>query len=279
MPTAEIRPFPHLAGDEDIFAPMPNSRLLRLPPRREWMIERCFAPGTVGMISGDGGIGKSLLMQTMLSCAVLGLPWLGLMTRPGRGLFFTCEDDEDEVHRRQWTINRSLSRDMEDLLEAGLVLMPRVGKRDNTLSFLDRKAWRMAPTDLFVRMADYCRSHGIGYVVIDTATQVFAGNQNDEQQVMQFINQLRRLAILIQGIVLLTKHPSQSGRALGTGESGNVAWNNSVRSRLYLHQDKARGLVLEMKKSNYGRRDLVLPLTWEDGVYRLSEAMPASYGE
>jgi RecA-family ATPase len=221
------------------------------------------------MVSGDGGIGKSLLMQQLLTSACLGKPWLGLSCTPGRGLFLACEDDEDELHRRQWAINRSLNREMTDVIEAGLHVVARVGQ-DNALVRLDRSVWKMEPTELFKRLLAWCLQHGITYVVIDTATQTFAGNQNDEQQVVQFINMLRRLAIAIQGIVIITKHPSLTGRSSGTGESGNTAWNNSVRSRLYVYE-RVADQVTELRgmKANYGRKLEKIELQWSHGCFEV----------
>lgn len=243
-------------------------------PRREWMVERAIVKGSVCLLAGDGGIGKSLCAQQLCTSAALGRPWLGLSTIPGRALFFSCEDDRDEMWRRQYDICRSLGVSLGDVGEAGLELAPRLGF-DNTLSRLDRKEWKMVVTDLFVRMVERCRDLGVSYVVIDTATQTFAGNQNDEQQVVQFCNQLRRLAVAIQGCVIITKHPSVAGRALGTGESGSVSWSNSVRSRLYLHRDKNDQTVLKTMKSNYGKIGDTIPLIWERGCFILADPRPA----
>lgn len=267
------------ARDGDIFTTIsPSQWGGRLPPRRDWMVERAFVRGSVGLVSGDGGIGKSLLMQQLLTCAVMGRPFLGLSCQPGRALFLACEDDQDELWRRQYDINRQLGLEMDDVAEAGLHLAPRIDK-DNALSRLDRREWRMQPTALFTRLLEFCLEYGMSYVVIDTATQTFAGNQNDEQQVVQFVNQLRRLAVAIQGVVLITKHPSMAGRALGTGESGSVSWNNAVRSRFYLYRDKAQGLVLEHKKANYGPADLKLPIMWQKGAYVPVEPAAGSWSQ
>jgi len=249
----------------------------KTPPRRDWMVEKCFVRGSVALVSGDGGIGKSLLMQQLMTSAVMGWPFLGLSCQAGRALFFGAEDDADELWRRQYDINRSLGLAMTDISEAGLWLAPRVGY-ENTLSRLDRKDWRMQPTKLFEMLLARCLDEGITYVVIDTATQTFAGNQNDEQQVVQFCNQLRRLAVAIQGVVIMTKHPSVSGRALGTGESGSVAWSNSVRSRLYMTKDKALGLTLASRKSNYGPADLEIPIMWSKGAYVENAPPPPASG-
>jgi RecA-family ATPase len=240
----------------------------RAPPCRDWMVEGLFLRGTVGLIAGDGGVGKSLICQQLVTCATMGKPWLGKIISAGKALYMACEDSADELWRRQVDINRHYGVEMLDLSEGGLQLWPRVGQ-DNSLMYLERSGWKMARTELLDRLALRCSKHGIQYVVIDTATQTFRGNQNDEIQVMDFITELRKLAVRIQGIVLLTKHPSLSGRALGTGESGNTAWTNSVRSRCYLHKDKSGQLMLDVLKSNYGPRGDGLPLKWSDGVYVL----------
>lgn len=264
---------PHFASTEDELSGLDYDRLIREPPARDWMVEGCFLKGTVALVAGDGGIGKSLLMQQLATSAVLGQPWLGMGIKAGRALYLGCEDDGDEIHRRQWSINRSLGVEMADVLDAGLDLIPRVGF-DNVLMRLARPAWKMERTSLMDKLVTRCRRTGVQYVIVDTATQTFAGNQNDENQVVAYVNEFRRLAVAIQGIVIFTKHPSMAGRALGTGESGSVSWNNSVRSRLYLHEHKARGLELLGMKSNYSRRLEPVPLVWRRGVFERIEAPP-----
>ena len=270
---------PHIATGEDELQGLDYDRLLREPPARDWMVEGCFLKGTVGLVAGDGGIGKSLLMQQLATCAVLGRPWLGLSVKPGRALYLGCEDDGDELHRRQWSINASLGYEMADVLDAGLDLIPRVGC-DNVLMRLMRPAWKMERTSLMDKLVVRCRRTGVQYVVVDTATQTFSGNQNDENQVVAYVNEFRRLAVAIQGVVIFTKHPSMAGRALGTGESGNVAWANSVRARLYLHQHKALGLVLEGMKANYSGKLKPVPLRWSQGVFeRIEPEVVRDYSE
>jgi RecA-family ATPase len=265
--TAGYEARPHDASYEDIFQPISPARWQgKTPPRRQWMVENAFLKGTVALVSGDGGIGKSLIMQQLCSCAAIGRSWLGLSVMPGRAMMIACEDDHDELWRRQWSICRHLERDMDDFAEGGLILAPRVGQ-DNALCRLDRSDWRMRPTPLFRAIAEHCKRLGVTFLVIDTATQTFDGNQNDERMVMMFITELRKLAIWLQGVVILTKHPSLAGRASGSGESGNVAWSNSVRSRWYLHKHQAHGLVFETRKSNYGPSDLMVRLSYSGGVF------------
>src|SRR3546814_16019432 len=59
----------------------------------------------------------TLLPYTTLfrSCHALGRPFLGVDTRGGPALYITCEDDKDELHRRQAAICRALHGQPADL--------------------------------------------------------------------------------------------------------------------------------------------------------------------
>jgi RecA-family ATPase len=91
-------------------------------------------------------------------------------------------------------------------------------------------------------------------------------------QVRQFVSALRALAIQIDCAVLLLSHPSLTGMNTGSGLSGSTAWNNSVRSRLYLTsggEDDPDARVLSIKKANYGPAGASVGVRWQNGVYVL----------
>ena len=76
-------------------------------PDREWLVPDLIPSKNVTLLSGDGGTGKSLL-ALMLSVAVVAeCQWLGRSVKPGRVIFITAEDDEDELHRRIEDIRRA----------------------------------------------------------------------------------------------------------------------------------------------------------------------------
>ncbi len=271
---ARIVQFGPLAERGDDLEGVDYDKWMRDPPPRDWMVEGCFLKGHVGLISGIGGVGKSLLCQQLCTCATMGLPWLGIPLKRGRALMLACEDDDDELHRRQRDINRSLGLDMGDVLEAGLDVIAR-GDRENLLMVLDRPTWRMRRTALFDKLYLRCRRHGIQYVILDTVAKVYGGNQIDPRQVSDFVVECHRLARDLNGIVLATQHPSRSGRKEGHGESGSVQWESSVRSRLYFHEDAHNDLILEGRKANYGPKLKPIKLVWSRGVFEPVEAPPA----
>src|SRR3546814_7646302 len=66
-------------------------------------------------LTGPGSAVKSLLGQQLSTCHALGRPFLGVDTRGGPALYITCEDDKDELHRRQAAICRALHGQPADL--------------------------------------------------------------------------------------------------------------------------------------------------------------------
>jgi RecA-family ATPase len=85
--------------------------------------------------------------------------------------------------------------------------------------------------------------------------------------------------------VLLCAHPSVAGMISGTGTSGSTAWNNAVRSRLYLTRpkdhdaanDSAR--VLKTVKANYGPLGNNIEVTWREGVFVRNAPSEDPYGQ
>jgi len=272
--TAPVVPLfgPRARRDDDLEG-VDYDYMLAEPEPLDWAVENTFLTETVGLVSGNGGAGKSTLMMQLATSATLGLPWLGLAVKPGRALMLACEDDRRIIRLRQRWINRALGYEMADVLDAGLDIIPRAG-RDNILMEPERFSRKMQRTALMDKLILRCRRTGIQLVIIDTVAKTFAGQNFDERMVTQFLDEMQRLAELIRGVVLLTQHPSMSGRRSGTGEAGTVQWEAGVRSRLYVHKHQALGLVIEGMKSNYASKAPPLKIEWRRGVFKPVEAPP-----
>jgi RecA-family ATPase len=126
---------------------------------------------------------------------------------------------------------------------------------------------------LWHELAAEVKEFGAQLVIIDTLADTFSGNENYRGQARAFVNQLRHLAQAIDGAVILTAHPSVAGQNSGSGLSGSTAWNNSVRSRLYLTRPKeseqdgdSDERVLRRMKANYAGIGDEIRMKWQDGV-------------
>ncbi len=239
-------------------------------PERRWLVHEWIPWGNVTMLSGDGGMGKSLLLQQLLTCAAIGRDWLGQRVEPVKAMGVFCEDDVDELRRRQDDINAHLNIGPEDL--TNLRWMCRTGEDTALMTFPlhDAPGER---TPFFQQVLNATKNHGAQLVGLDALHDFFVGNENVRPQARGFINALRSLATDTDGSVVLTAHPSLSGLGSGSGMSGSTAWNNAVRSRLYLTRPKDNGdtdqneRVLQRKKANYAGSGDQIRLTWANGVF------------
>jgi RecA-family ATPase len=244
-------------------------------PEREWVIRDRVPLKNVTLLSGEGGVGKSVISLHLAVATALGRDWLNAQATPGPALVLCCEDDADELHRRldrivehfRATFGATYAdlRDMHLLSFAGQDAVLAAPNRDGLVQ----------ATKLFRRINEAACDLRPRLIVLDNSADVFAGNENDRGQVRQFVTLLRHLAISANGGLLLTSHPSLTGIATGTGLSGSTAWNASVRSRLYLRRATTEKdeepdpelRVLEVMKANYGPVGEMVTVRWNDGLF------------
>lgn len=247
-------------------------------PDREWLVPGICVRGGATLLNGDGGVGKSLLCMQLQTALALGQPWLGLHTPPKatRSLAIYCEDEPDELHRRQMDICRYYG--CQPMHLDGLALMmSRVGE-NNTLMSFSRREGAGQVTNFFRQVESVINDQEIEVVIIDTAADTFGGHEIDREQVRTFVQKLRGWALRTRGAVIITQHPSVSGMQSGAGSSGSTGWNNSVRSRVYLTKPKrvdddgddipTNERFLKFMKSNYGPINPKMRLVWDAGVFK-----------
>lgn len=263
-----------------VLLPLINIRLWqdKDPKPRQWVVRERIPAHNVTLLTGQGGVGKTLLMQQLAVATVLDSPkgWIGEMPEPGPVLFITAEDDEDELHFRFHRIAAYYNTDFDTLASKGLCLLSLAGK-DAAMATVNQKGI-VTPTELFKTMARTAREIRPRWIGLDTAADIFVVNERDRSEVRQCISLLRGLALEINTGIILLAHPSLAGISSGSGLSGSTAWNNSVRSRLYLKTEKKKdsdededegdgvGRTLEFMKSNYSALAKPVKLTWSDGL-------------
>ena len=240
-------------------------------PPRLWSVRDRIPLRQPALFSGEGAIGKTLLVLQLAVAHVLGRDWLGMLPELGPAIYFGCEDDADEIHRRVGDIAKHYRVSFADL--AGLHLLSFAGK-DAILGAANR-AGVIEATPLFHRIHKAVGAIKPKTLVIDTSADVFAGNENDRMQVRQFVGLLRRLAIDGNCSVLLCSHPSLTGIKTETGLSGSTGWHNSVRARMFFRTAKTDSgdeldpelRELTFMKNNYGPIGARVLLRWKDGVF------------
>lgn len=245
-------------------------------PVRQWYCEDIIPMRQVTILNGDGGVGKSLLALQIAAAGAMSVDTLNLEPWAGNVLYLGAEDDGDEFQRRLSDIAQAHGKDLSDLWRFRLISL---ADADALLASPD-KSGNMQPTKLLVEIIEFLRDFNPKLVVLDTAADLFGGDEIKRSQVRQFIAMLRKIAIGLDCAVILLAHPSVAGMQSGSGSSGSTAWNNSARSRLYLTKgDKDTDpdvRILKTMKSNYGKTGNETRLRWKDGVFVLDDGKPSA---
>lgn len=238
---------------------------IREPPPREWLWDQWVPMAQTTALYGDGGVGKTLAAQQLMTAVATGQPLFGHRVRRGIALGIFCEDDEAELHRRQAAINDCMHIDYADVADVHVVA--RAGEDNLLMTFLNDVG---TLTPFWHQLRELVDSMRPTLLVVDTAADTFGGNENIRPQVRQYVQgALTKLAIEYRCAVLLCAHPSAAGLQSGQGTGGSTAWNNSVRSRLYLFRDPyTERLALERKKSNYAKAGERVEMLWTNGAFR-----------
>jgi len=235
---------------------------ITIPPR-EWIWKHWASAGVVTGLSGPPGVAKSLLAQQIGTHAAIGLQLLGSPMMQVPALHVTCEDDEDELDRRQIRICDAIGTQ----LPSDLHLMSWVGE-ETLLVFQDNG--RFSRTPRFTALDEYIGDNSIKLLTLDLIPDFWNGNEINRTHVNAFVkSHLAYLARRHKAAVIPLFHPSKAGMADGTGTSGSTAWEGSFRGRIYMSRVKDDDMkspdrIISRPKANYSTLD-EKELTWRDG--------------
>jgi RecA-family ATPase len=240
--------------------------------RREWVLEDAIPANQAMILNGHGGEGKTLLMLQICVAIVLYLhEVLGMLVqRGGPVIFYSGEEDREEVDRRLADILRNTGHHPSELT-GKLHVVSRVGE-DAILS--TAKDDVVTPTKLYRELEEMSGDLRAVLVVLDSVTHVFACNQINIAHAVQNIGLMKRLSRAHRAATIGIQHVSLEGVKSGMGTFGTMGWHNFSRARAYLQSlssDKDRaddGLrKLSFMKQNYGPRGKPIELQWSDGRF------------
>ncbi|MBB6193361.1 RecA-family ATPase [Sphingobium wenxiniae] len=245
-------------------------------PSREWAWNDYIPHRQATYLTGPGSAGKSLLTQQLCTAIAMGLPFMGVETRRAVAIYVTCEDDADELHRRQKAICDAMGVPLS-ALSGKLHLVSLAGVAANELVTFTPEG-KMIVGDAYRVLLDTAKTTGAGFLALDNVAHLFAGNENIRNQVAAFVSLLNGLALEIDGSVLFLGHPNKAGQDF----SGSTAWENQVRSRLFMEVPKddlgnapdPDARVLLRGKANYARNGERLTFRWHKWAFILEDELP-----
>lgn len=271
---AELRRYRNGGGrpDPEPLVPIDPATLYGLPvPPRQWLVPNWIPMARASSIYGEGGEGKTLLAQMLATaCAIDGAKWLGLPVRRCNSLMLFCEDDLEEMHRRQEAINQHYGCTFADL--SAMRWLPRLGEDNVLMTFDGSRALR---TQLLQSVLAMAKEHEAGLIITDTLADIFSGNESDRGQARLFAQSVRGHIARETGAASITlAHPSLAGINNGSTGSGSTGWKGTFRSQLYLETPKPDEgeppdpdiKILRRAKANYARRGDTIEVRWKGGV-------------
>lgn len=240
-------------------------------PQIDYILDRLIPRSFTTLLSGHGGTGKTIFALTIAAHVAAGVPWCGFQVKCGRVLFVSLEDPGELIKKRLRFIieeyglpfemvNKNL--DIRDASHTAGALAVEV---------VERGVRHLQMSELWAELVD--DSEGCDFIIIDNASEASNGNENDRNQVKEFMSELTRLARKRQAGILLLAHVDKTAaryNGLGNTYSGSTAWHNSARSRLALTAKGNDGLVeLVQEKMNLAAKvkDKIL-LSWDGDVLK-----------
>ena len=251
------------ASNEPTFQPVNIADVLSNPEPPHPFVWGPYVPTeALTLLSAHGGTGKSGFGLQMAAHVALGREFLGQSVIRSNTLFFSGEDARGQLRLRMASICKNHGFDPEELAQSMHIL----DATDAAMLWQSEGPKRPgAPTGHYQALRRFIEDREIGLLIVDNASDSFAGDRFDKSDVTRFIRALVSLVRRQRGAVLLLSHVNR-GTASKRQESSesysdSVAWHNAARSRLFLEgEEDDTQRTLKHEKSNYGAKGRPLAL-------------------
>ena len=252
------------------------------PDPLEWIIEGWLPAGRIGILSGQGGRGKSRLALQLAAAMASGqADFLGgpptaygisrrtVLSGAQTVVYASWEDDRHEVGRRLRALSVPHDRCDGSHLE-GQPFSLGLHELEDRLRYVDMAGegpvWGPGPgahvstmsdiTPAGRRLREYAEESGAKMLVLDPLAASFGSNENDRGLVRAFLSNWDRWGRDNDCAILVISHPP---KATGAAYSGSTDWEAGPRFMWTLdYKEPRKGEdavpALTLEKSNYGRR-------------------------
>ena len=232
------------------------------PPPRRFTLSPLFPLGTVGVLYGPGGVGKSLVAMSLCMAvaqrATMQRGGFGFVAGPlggnvpqdgaGAAVFVTLEDDGSEIHRRRISLDPGGECAGAPVYVLPVVDLPAfdptlVGQAGRVIALTD-----LAKSGLDALLDDVDGDAGqpVRLLVLDPAGDFLASNENDSEGVKLRMRALRQVAARRGCTIILLGHVPKSNDGAMPTMRGSGAWIANARAAYALWppaEDEARKLM------------------------------------
>jgi DNA polymerase I-like protein with 3'-5' exonuclease and polymerase domains len=119
-------------------------------PELEYAVPDRYPLDNVGLLSGEGGQGKSSVLEQLCVAHVLvDRQWLGCVPRQGPAIYIECEDAERVLHWRLKMIAQHYGVTLTNIADAGFQMYALADEENSVLATAPDKTGIVRPTALY----------------------------------------------------------------------------------------------------------------------------------
>lgn len=176
----------------------------------DWMIEKSFRRGQLGLICGPPGCGKGFFSLQLAVALAAGRPAFDFweISRPNLTMFISSEDDQDELHRRLYRALHRLPNGERDEVAGRVLAVPVRGRI--TLTERDR-AGSIRPTINFDDLKSMVDQVKPDLLILDTLARIFGIDENDNPSMTEACGLLEEIIEQYGCNIIVVHHTSKMG--------------------------------------------------------------------
>jgi KaiC/GvpD/RAD55 family RecA-like ATPase len=230
-------------------------------PALDWIIGNVLPRGKVCMLGGPGGAGKSFLMLVLAMQHAIGTTLLGAddfapaaAASARKCMYFTAEDDRDDVHRRLHSIFDAYTMTDELRQEVGQSLSVRC-TRGEDWRLVEEVGGQLVASKAADLIIEKLRNElGLSLLMFDPSVMFAGVEENDNAAAAVYMRVLDRIARSLNCAVLVGTHTNK-------GALASDALDQSAIRGASAFVDNARGSWLLRGMTENEAAEHAVPLT------------------
>lgn len=195
------------------------------PPKRDFVFNG-LRVGKVGCLYAPGAHSKSYFALQVAMSVAIGRDIIGFTSAfknagPAKSIYFSSEDDEEELHSRLYSIaqHHQLTESEISLYEKNIFLVDMTGKEN--INILDAVFFEA----LLAVVAKIKKEDDVGprLMIFDTLSQFHSADENLNKEMKPVINRFKRMAKELHSAVLYLHHNAKQAGLNGDGKKQQSA--------------------------------------------------------
>lgn len=245
------------------------------PVEKDWLVDGLIHRGTITMLDGKGGAGKSRLAMQLAIDVALGGSFLGTWEcKPGKVLYLNAEDPDVESHRRFQEILKGMHiedrREIDGILDRITCVSYDLTEEPPQLT--QSRFGALQPSKQFAKLQRLCKRFPCDLIILDPLSYFSPESEETNTNATAFYSLLKTL----KSTILISHHHNKASH---NDPDGKMAQRSKVRGASALvelakcHLTLEKGM-LQCDKNNYqvrGRERFEVSLGLNDGLWRAVE--------